>query len=80
MVREVSRRPSLRAAINAFCRYCIHDPKSGTGTWRQQVEACPSPDCPLYPVRPKSRADDPVKAQNEMPPVFSHCGAGDDAA
>ena len=45
---------SLRAAINAKCKECIYDPGSGGGTWRQQVEACTSPKCPLYPVRPVS--------------------------
>ncbi len=44
--------PSLRAAINQKCRDCIHDPKSGLGTWREQVDQCLSPDCGLYPVRP----------------------------
>ncbi len=47
---------SLRAAINAFCKSCIYDPIGGSGTWRQQVEACTSYRCPLYPVRPKSSA------------------------
>lgn len=47
----VAARQSLRAAINAMCRQCIYDP-NGSGTWRQQVEACTSPNCPLYPVRP----------------------------
>ena len=45
---------SLRAAINAKCKECIYDPVSGKGTWRQQVEACTAPSCPLYPVRPTS--------------------------
>ena len=49
-----SKRPSMRAAINAMCRQCIYDPK-GSGTWRQQVEACTSPNCPLYPLRPVSK-------------------------
>lgn len=48
---------SLRAAINAKCRECIYDPLSGGGTWRQQVAACTSRSCPLYPVRPKSAAN-----------------------
>lgn len=47
---------SLRAAINAKCKDCIHDPLAGLGSWRQQVEACPCTDCPLYPVRPRSKA------------------------
>jgi hypothetical protein len=47
---------SLRAAINAFCKSCLYDPIGGSGTWRQQVEACTAPHCPLYPVRPKSTA------------------------
>ncbi len=45
---------SLRAAINAKCKECIYDPIAGRGTWRQQVEACTSPRCPLYPVRPQA--------------------------
>jgi hypothetical protein len=43
---------SLRKAINDKCRHCIYDPHSGSGTWRQQVSACTSKQCPLYPVRP----------------------------
>jgi hypothetical protein len=45
---------SLRAAINAKCKECIYDPVGGRGTWRQQVEACTAPGCPLYAVRPTS--------------------------
>lgn len=48
---------SLRAAINQHCKSCIHDPKAGTGSWRQQVEACTVKKCALYPVRPMSYAD-----------------------
>ncbi|WP_340676588.1 hypothetical protein [Paraglaciecola sp.] len=44
---------SLRLAINAQCYECIYD-KSDIGTWRQQVEACPSVDCPLFCQRPKA--------------------------
>ena len=40
-------------AIHAFCKECIYDPKS-EGTWRQQVEACPATNCPLYEFRPIS--------------------------
>lgn len=46
---------SRKAAIEAKCKECIHDPVGGRGTWRQQVEACTSPKCPLYPYRPTSR-------------------------
>lgn len=45
---------SLRKAIDDFCRSCIYDSIGGQGTWRQQVEACTSRKCPLYPVRPVS--------------------------
>lgn len=45
-------KPSLRKAVNAFCRSCIYDPLSGLGTWRQQVAGCQCADCPLYGVRP----------------------------
>jgi len=41
----------LRSAINSMCKDCIYD-ASGKGTWRQQVEACTSYNCPLYDVRP----------------------------
>jgi CMP-N-acetylneuraminic acid synthetase len=44
---------SLRLAINAQCYDCIYD-KSDVGTWRQQVAACPSANCPLYCQRPKA--------------------------
>ena len=43
---------SLRAAINHKCRECIHDPVGGFDNWREQVTACTSRACPLYPVRP----------------------------
>ena len=46
---------SLRKAINLKCRECIYDPMAD-GTWRQQIGACTSPNCPLYPHRPTSRA------------------------
>ena len=47
---------SLRQAINNKCRECIYEPYPGGGSWRQQVEACTSPKCPLFPVRPLSKA------------------------
>ena len=46
---------SLRKAINDKCRECIYDPLSGLGNWRQQVTACQITDCPLHPVRPRSK-------------------------
>ncbi len=42
---------SLRAAVNAMCRHCIHDP-AVPGTWREQVAQCAVVRCPLWPVRP----------------------------
>jgi hypothetical protein len=45
---------SLRKAINNKCVECIYDPIGGPGSWRQQVEACTSKNCPLFPVRPLS--------------------------
>lgn len=50
-------RASLRESINAKCKECIFDPLSGCGNWRQQVTACTSRTCPLYPVRPLSEMD-----------------------
>lgn len=48
------KRPGLRDCINRMCKSCIYDQIGGKGTWRQQVEACTSYECPLYPVRPIS--------------------------
>ena len=55
-------RPSLRAAIDAKCKSCIYDPGSGNGSWREQVQACSSANCPLHPLRPLSRR----KARNRV--------------
>jgi len=45
---------SRKEAINAMCRECIYDPVGGIGNWRQQVEACSCPKCPLFDLRPVS--------------------------
>ncbi len=42
---------SLREAINAKCRECIHD-DAAPGTWREQVAQCSMPRCGLWPMRP----------------------------
>ena len=49
---RVRQRKGLRAAADAHCRGCIHDPLSGGGTWREQVAQCSALDCPLWPHRP----------------------------
>lgn len=54
---RAAKRPAMRAAINAMCKLCIYDPWAGCGTWRQQTEACTATHCPLYPLRPVSRAE-----------------------
>lgn len=46
---------SRAAAIAAKCRECIHDPMSA-GTWREQVAACTSANCPLHDLRPVPRS------------------------
>jgi hypothetical protein len=46
---------SLRKAINDKCKECLYDQSGGGGNWRQQVTACTSFSCPLYPHRPVSR-------------------------
>lgn len=52
---KVPGKIGFRAAVDAKCRDCAYDPLAG-GTWRQQVEACTSGDCPLWPLRPKATA------------------------
>jgi hypothetical protein len=54
---ERAKRPSLRGCIDAMCKACIYDPVAGKGTWRQQVEACTAPHCPLFAVRPVSASE-----------------------
>ena len=49
---------SLRKAINGKCKDCIYDDLAA-GTWLQQITLCSSPDCPLYRVRPKTKAPIP---------------------
>lgn len=59
----------LQEAINAKCRECIYDPKSGLGTWRNQVGACTSRMCPLYLVRPlpRKRGQDEISRKGKRP-------------
>jgi hypothetical protein len=57
---------SLRGAINAFCRHCLYDSHQ-PGAWRQQITACTSYKCPLYPVRPTSKVA-MVNGEGEMAP------------
>lgn len=45
---------SRAAAINAYCRACLYDPMAA-GTWREQVAACQSGGCALFPFRPVPR-------------------------
>ena len=54
LLARYAKKGGLRARIDAKCIECIYDPLGGGGNWRQQVEACTAPDCPLYPVRPIS--------------------------
>ena len=62
---------SLRKAVNAKCRECLYDPLSGLGNWRQQVSACTSSECPLFPVRPKSRPHTERVSRGTVKAVFS---------
>jgi hypothetical protein len=65
---------SLRKAINDKCRECIYCPITGNGSWRQQVAACTSKKCALYPVRPKP-ANDITKGLNAPEnPELGHFG------
>lgn len=53
-----SSTPGLRESINAKCGECVDDPKSGFGTRCEQVGACTSRMCPLYPARSLPRKGD----------------------
>lgn len=58
LINKQASKPGMRGKINAKCIECIYDPISGNGSWKQQIEACTSPKCPLYSVRPKSKSVD----------------------
>jgi len=49
---------SLRKAINAKCKDCIYDDVAA-GTWLQQTSLCRAKSCPLYEVRPQTKAPIP---------------------
>lgn len=50
LVAEKAAKGGLRARIDAMCIHCLYDPED-RGRWRQQVAACTSTGCPLWPVR-----------------------------
>jgi hypothetical protein len=51
-------------AISTKCKDCIHDPLE-PGTWVAQVEACTTPDCALFPYRPKTQRTRQLERQHE---------------
>jgi hypothetical protein len=46
---------SRRKAIDMKCFECVNGDQK-KGNWRIEVNLCPSTDCPLYLVRPKTRS------------------------
>jgi hypothetical protein len=65
----------MRKAINAKCKDCIFDPVAG-GNWRQQVEACTTPECSLYALRPVSEAS----RTGDTTELSTRCERGQDGA
>jgi hypothetical protein len=57
VIAKQAGKPGLRGKVNAKCVECIFDPIGGGGNWRQQVEACTSVTCPLFPIRPTSSGE-----------------------
>lgn len=57
MIKAKNNPTSKALAIKACCFHCM----GGTiedmpdGGWRNAIYNCTSPDCPLYPVRPKRK-------------------------
>ncbi len=52
-IDRLLKNPTPMRSIAAKCCECIYDPEGSSGTWRQQVEECTAPTCPLYHLRPK---------------------------
>ena len=70
-------RPSMRERINLQCKDCIYDSESGGGSWRQQVEACDDRTCPLWALRPRSKAnlaDEGAETPRSWPTDERGCG------
>lgn len=63
IIQRQLAKPGLRGAINAKCTECVYDP-GAPGSWRQQVSACGSTQCPLYHVRPQPLPV-PIHGQSE---------------
>ena len=59
----IEKRPSLRKCINDHCKCCIYD-EFAAGTWRQQTTLCSVTRCPLFPVRPTTKAPIPESVLN----------------
>jgi len=55
IINREAGKAGLRGKIDAKCAECCYDPTQ-EGTWRKQVELCASRGCPLYSVRPTSKA------------------------
>jgi hypothetical protein len=55
VIARETAKPGMRGRVNAMCVSCIYDPKSGLGTWRQQVGLCACNDCPLFDIRPTAK-------------------------
>lgn len=73
---------SLRGSIDAKCKDCLYDPLCGGGSWREQITACSSVSCPLWPVRPLSREFTAAAAKTWREPtkVAGTAGLQPDAA
>jgi len=71
-------RPGFRAAVDAKCKDCIHDP-AAPGTWREQVALCSSINCALWPLRPApsgGRFADPPRDALSVTPAWIKAPAG----
>ena len=55
LVAWLVSKDTPRNRIYAKCVDCIYDEALGTN-WRRQAAECTMPDCPLYPLRPKSKS------------------------
>jgi len=65
------KKTTRSQAIALKCKDCIFD-SCAPGSWRKQVEECPSYDCALYLHRPRSKSRKitkekaPIKGPNSL--------------
>jgi len=66
LITKHKNKAGFKSKIIAKCIECLYDPVQ-KGSWRQQVQSCTSPKCPLFAVRPMQLGDKTKNLCNGIP-------------